>query len=314
MSTTWRLLPQLLLPLLLILFQLQTTEAIWFPWYFHRYGFEAHSHGATTKVLPSGKAEKTTPISKSSNAGSATCPPGYQLKERTPATCPPGYQLKSKSAACPSESRLCDDNPLVMQLARLYVVSPERIVLLLAQPMLMEACEEISDVVDHIRSATSNCFISDDNIYGKLADGLKYYKEEVCDGGADSSSSNKKRCASLNEAHSCLKELRTDMIECEAPADWYEQRNATKVCQTFNDVLDCYYTRGAMLCGLEAARHLRSFAGDSMKRSMIHACDVNRRLPRVMDPMPVITAASTNSLNVLLASSFVSLHIIDIFI
>ncbi|XP_064542167.1 uncharacterized protein LOC135431145 [Drosophila montana] len=309
MSTTWRLFPQLLL--VLILFELQTTEAIWFPWYFHRYGFEAHSRpGAPTKVLPSAKPE-----SKSSKDGSATCPPGYQLKETTAATCPPGYQLKSKSGAVLSVNRLCDDNPVVMQLARLYVVSPERIVLLLAQPMLMESCEEISDVVDHIRAATSNCFLSDDNIYGKLAEGLKYYKAEVCDADADSSSSsNRKRCASLNEAHSCLKELRTDMIECEAPADWYEQRNATKVCQTFNDVLDCYYTRGAMLCGLEAARHLRSFAGDSMKRSMIHACDVNRRLPRVMDPMPVITAASTNSLNVLLASSFVSLHIIYIFI
>ncbi|XP_023163081.2 uncharacterized protein LOC111594144 [Drosophila hydei] len=201
--------------------------------------------------------------------------------------------LKSKGPDDANEAHLCDDNPLVMQLARLYVISPERIVLLLAEPMLVESCEEISDVLDRINSATSNCIVAADNIYGKLAEGLSYYKSEVCDGA------DRKRQASLNGAHSCLKELRTDMIECEGPADWYEKPNVDKVCKAFNDVLDCYYTRSALLCGLDAAWQLRSFAGDSMKRAMINNCEVNKRLPRVPDAMPVFGLSSSNSFNIL---------------
>lgn len=312
MLIAWRLLPLMLL----VLAPLQPTLAIWFPWYFHRYGFEPHSsrHGAAINVPPSAGSEKAaTPAATGSETSTSkpiqgkgeshVCPPGYQLKDKSSATCPPGYRLRGKDSSVGQKTHLCDDNPLVMQLARLYVISPERIVLLLAQPMLVESCEEISDVLDRISSATSNCIVAEDNIYGKLADGLSYYKSEVCDGV------NRKRQARLNEAHNCLKELRTDMIECEGPADWYEKRNATRVCRAFNDVLDCYYTRSAMLCGRDAARLLRSFAGDSMKRAMINNCEVNRRLPRVADAMPAFSVAcpTTNYLNILLAFTFIIL-------
>ncbi|EDW03640.1 GH10396 [Drosophila grimshawi] len=261
--------------------KLQATQAIWFPWYYHHYGFESHSNRHGGKTTPAGATDKSTAVTNKPNKDCfKTCPPGYELRPKDAVTCPPGYQLKGKTGVV-SALRTCNDNALVLQLARLYVVSPERIVLLLAQPQLKESCAEIADVLDRIRGATSNCMLADDNIYAKLADGLKYYKEEVCDGGA-----NKKRCACLTEAHSCFKDLRTDMIECEGPADWYEKRNANKVCQSFNDILDCYYTRGALLCGLEAAQQLRSFAADSMRRAMILSCDVNKRLPHVTDPMP----------------------------
>ncbi|ALC39931.1 CG4891 [Drosophila busckii] len=256
--------------LLLLLLHGQGAQSIWFPWYFHRYGLEPHSarHGG-----------------RGGSGGKTPCPPGYELRSsKGPSGGGTGGKAKGPSS-------LCDDNPLVMQLARLYLVSPERIVLLLAQPLMLETCAEINDVLEHIESATSSCVLTDDNIYGKLRDGLSYYKTEVCDGGGEDGS-NRKRCTDLNEAHNCIKELRTDMIECEAPADWYEWHNATKVCQNFNDVLDCYYTRTAMLCGLDAAKQLRSFAGDSMGRALVHKCVVNKRLPRVSDPMPNLSAAS----------------------
>lgn len=312
MLITWRVLPLMLL----ILGPRQTARAIWFPWYFHCYGFEPHGscHGGAVRVPPSAEADKaatptttttttgigaTTSKTKSGKGEANVCPPGYQLKEQRPVTCPPGYRLKSKGPDDANEAHLCDDNPLVMQLARLYVISPERIVLLLAEPMLVESCEEVSDVLDRINSATSNCIVAADNIYGKLAEGLSYYKSEVCDGA------DRKRQASLSGAHSCLKELRTDMIECEGPADWYEKPNVDKVCKAFNDVLDCYYTRSALLCGLDAAWQLRSFAGDSMKRAMINNCEVNKRLPRVPDAMPVFGLSSSNSFNILLAFTFI---------
>lgn len=256
MSPGWRLLAY---QLLLILTQLDSMHAVWFPWYFRRNGFDFYGMG------------RGFAANCGSNKGS----------------CPPGYKLKDQKAS----ENVCDDNPVVMQLARLYVVSPERIVLLLAQPMVVEACEEVADVLTHIQSVTSNCKFADDNIYAKLTNGLRYYKAEVCDG----SSCNKKRCTSLSEAHSCIRELRTDMIECEAPADWYENRNVSQVCKAFNDILDCYYIRSAMLCGLQAARQLRSFAADSMKRAMTHSCDVRKRLPKVKDPMILMGAQALKS-------------------
>ncbi|KAI8043825.1 uncharacterized protein LOC128261525 [Drosophila gunungcola] len=276
-----------LLLLLQLLGNLESSQAIWFPWYFQRYGLVPHSfrHGGGHK-------------NQTHHSGS-TCPPGYEPKSSA-------SKLTGEMVGCEhaggsigggsgsGSERLCDDNPVLMQLARLYVVSPERIVLLLAQPSLTASCDEIADVLGNIQRSMRNCVLEPDNIYGRLADGLSYFRTEVCDGG---DGSNRKRCTGLQESHNCLRELRTDMIECEAPADWYERRNATKVCHIFNDVLDCYYTRAALLCGLESAKQLRSFAGDSMGRAMIHKCEVNKRLPRVDNAMPIheATGAGTTS-------------------
>ncbi|EDW77399.1 uncharacterized protein Dwil_GK18899 [Drosophila willistoni] len=269
----------------LLLLYLDQTRAIWFPWYFHKYGLESHSlrhHGdATSGAQQPGKVPGAPPKPNKSGKDKG------KEKGKTSDTCPPGYEhrppnSKSKTANT-SGAQFCDDNPILLQLARLYAVSPERIVLLLAQPSLMDSCGEIADVLSHIQASTRDCLVAEDNIYGKLTNGLDYFKTEVCDGG---DGSNRKRCTHLTDAHNCIKELRTDMIECEAPADWYERKNSTKVCQQFNDILDCYYTRTAMLCGLEPAKQLRSFAGDNMRRSMIHSCSVNKRLPRVDDVMP----------------------------
>ncbi|KAH8353211.1 hypothetical protein KR084_009670 [Drosophila pseudotakahashii] len=259
-----------LLLLLQLLGNLETGQAIWFPWYFQRYGLAPHStrHGGGHK-----------------NKTDSSCPPGYEPKSPA-AKLMGGMGGCEQSAGTRDKGRLCDDNPVLMQLARLYVVSPERIVLLLAQPSLTDSCAEITEVLGNIRKSMRNCILAPDNIYGRLTDGLAYFQTEVCDGG---DGSNRKRCTGLQESHNCLRELRTDMIECEAPADWYERRNATKVCHIFNDVLDCYYTRAALLCGIEVAKQLRSFAGDSMGRAMVHRCEVNRRLPRVDNAMPIST-------------------------
>ncbi|KAH8279949.1 hypothetical protein KR054_011807, partial [Drosophila jambulina] len=244
-----------LLLLLQLLSHLERGQAMWFPWYFQRYGLEPHSsrHGGGSK--------------------NQTCPPGYELRG-------PSFQVMGEGQP---KTALCNDNPVLQQLARLYVVSPERIVLLLSQPSLTQSCAEISDVLSKIQSAMHNCVLAPDNMYGRLAEGLRYFRREVCDGG---DGSNRKRCTGLQDSHNCLRELRTDMIQCEAPADWYERRNSTRVCHIYNDVLDCYYTRAALLCGLESAKQLRSFAGDTMGRAMVHKCEVKKRLPRVDNAMP----------------------------
>ncbi|KAH8239008.1 hypothetical protein KR038_011956 [Drosophila bunnanda] len=257
MATKWAA----LLLLLQLLGHLEIGQAMWFPWYFQRYGLEPHSnrHGGGHQ--------------------NQSCPPGYEPRG-------PSGQVRGQgegSVAGPAPKAVCNDNPVLQQLARLYVVSPERIVLLLSQPSLSDSCAEINDVLGKIQSSMQNCVLAPDNMYGRLADGLRYFRSEVCDGG---DGSNRKRCVGLQDSHNCFRELRTDMIECEAPADWYERRNATKVCHIYNDVLDCYYTRAALLCGLESAKELRSFAGDTMRKAMLHKCEVKKRLPRVDNAMP----------------------------
>ncbi|XP_017151258.1 uncharacterized protein LOC108161494 [Drosophila miranda] len=277
--------------LLMVLIQLPICQAIWFPWYFHRYGLEPHSArhkgpgGGTAAAVPSGKqpmpADGAQPgTNKNNSKGGSTCPPGYEPKD------PKAVREAG------STTRICDDNPVLMQLARLYVVSPERIVLLLAQASLVDSCAEIYDVLGNIHAATSNCVLAPDNIYAKLSDGLDYFKEVVC--ATDCEASPRKRFAGLLESQNCIREMRTDMIECEAPPDWYETQNKSKLCQIYNDVLDCYYTRAAMLCGIESAKQLRSFAADSMGRAMNHKCEVSKKLPRVDNAMPSMTSTSSH--------------------
>ncbi|XP_022218953.2 uncharacterized protein LOC111071755 [Drosophila obscura] len=273
--------------LLMVLINLQMSEGIWFPWYFHRYGLEPHSArhkglgGGTAPAIPSAKQP-----GPASGAKQGTSKDKGKDKNKGGPTCPPGYEPKDPKAVreAGSTTRICDDNPVLMQLARLYVVSPERIVLLLAQPSLVDSCAEIRDVLSNIHSATSKCVLAPDNIYGKLSDGLDYFKEVVCE--SDCEGSTRKRFAGLLESQNCIREMRTDMIECEAQPDWYETRNKSKLCQIYNDVLDCYYTRAAMLCGIESAKQLRSFAADSMGRAMNHKCEVSKKLPRVDNAMP----------------------------
>lgn len=73
--------------LLLILSLLDSMQTVWFPWYFRRNGFDFYGMG---------------------RGFAANCGPNK-------AACPPGYKLKDPK----NSDRLCDDNPVVLQLARL---------------------------------------------------------------------------------------------------------------------------------------------------------------------------------------------------
>ncbi|KAH8273685.1 hypothetical protein KR018_008854, partial [Drosophila ironensis] len=259
--------------LLQLLILVGPGAAIWFPWYFHRYGLS---------LEVSCDGDSHTKVS---------CPPGYELRYPSAGQADPhpasakGSEPDSKeNLNTVGKRRVCEDNPMLIQLARVYVVSPERIVLLLTEPSLPDSCEEVEEVLRNIRASTKDCVMTPSNIYGKLADGLDFFRKEVCEPLCDG---NRKRSTRLTDAHDCIRELRTDMIECEAPADWYERSNKTKVCHIFNDVLDCYYTRAALLCGVKPAKELRSFAGDCMNQAMVHQCPVKRQLPHVDNAMPL---------------------------
>lgn len=175
----------------------------------------------------------------------------------------------------------CDENQLLLQLARLYVTSPERIISLLSSKSLKSTCQEISDVLQHINATLSDSIpLPKENLYMKLNSGLDYFNSFICLYNPSSRGSH------LTRHLECIQELHDDLIECEGPPDWFEKSNAAVVCQYYNDIINCNYVKAAMLCGLKPALMLRTFSDEIMKKVVMLKCKVSRSLPHVDDPMP----------------------------
>lgn len=76
---------------------------------------------------------------------------------------------------------VCDENLLILQLARLYATSPERIILLLATNSISKTCLEVSKVLEQINHTVSECApLPSENLYIKLYNGLDYYNSYIC--------------------------------------------------------------------------------------------------------------------------------------
>lgn len=70
---------------------------------------------------------------------------------------------------------------MVLQLARLRVISPERIVLLITKHSIAETCQEVTDVVNHINYTLEHSIpLPQDNLYMKLYNSLNYYNSYTC--------------------------------------------------------------------------------------------------------------------------------------
>ena len=70
---------------------------------------------------------------------------------------------------------------MILQLARLYITSPERIVLLLTSTSLRNTCERVSDVLIIINKTLSECIpLAKDNLYMRLTSGLDYFNTQIC--------------------------------------------------------------------------------------------------------------------------------------
>ncbi|XP_037933965.1 uncharacterized protein LOC119668504 [Teleopsis dalmanni] len=174
----------------------------------------------------------------------------------------------------------CDGNQLLLQLANLYIVSPERIVLLLTTESYNDTCEDLRSMLTHINATLSTCVpLPTAKLYLKLRDGSEYFDKHIC----CNLDTKKKHIVNY---HPCLVELRDDLIDCEGPPDWFEQKNKKAVCQDLVDVVNCYYIKAAMLCGKKAAKLLREFSINVLKHVIMCDCHVPSSLPYVCDAMP----------------------------
>ncbi|KNC22491.1 hypothetical protein FF38_07231, partial [Lucilia cuprina] len=179
---------------------------------------------------------------------------------------------------------VCDEKKLILQLARLYIISPERIILLLTRKSLNKECLKVADVLQHINSTISVSIpLPVDNLYMKLYNSLDYYNSYVCLYNPNTRGNLEFLCkirnlkssklsimyhdlSDLINYHECLTELHEDLLDCEGPPDWFEKTNEAIVCQYYNEIINCHYIKAALLCGLKPALMLRTFSNEIMKR------------------------------------------------
>ncbi|TMW51494.1 hypothetical protein DOY81_003399 [Sarcophaga bullata] len=175
----------------------------------------------------------------------------------------------------------CDEKQLILQLARLYVTSPERIVLLLTSISLRNTCERVSDILHNINQTLTECVpLAHDNLYMRLTCGLDYFNTQICLNTMHSDKSF------LRIQRECISELHEDLLECEGPPDWFEKSNKEVVCEYYQDIINCNYIKAAMLCGLKPAVMLRTFTSEVINRILTFKCKLSRSLPYVDNPMP----------------------------
>lgn len=194
--------------------------------------------------------------------------------------------VEDKDAECPDAApsppkELCDENQIMLHLAKMYIVSPERVLMLLTTDSLEDTCKRISEEMEKIKMTQEGCIpLSSENLYMKLLKTFKYFDAEIC---PPDSRLRKK----LDKTGDCLRELKEEFLSCEGSPDWYENMNDTVRCQSLNEIANCNYVRTAMLCGLEPAAVLRGFTTELFMQALPSKtkCKVTRSLPLVEDPM-----------------------------
>lgn len=73
------------------------------------------------------------------------------------------------------------ENQVLLQLARLYIVSPERIILLITRPSIRQTCNEVREVLKHVNVTLEEARIHRvNNLYLNLYRGLDYYHDFIC--------------------------------------------------------------------------------------------------------------------------------------
>lgn len=88
---------------------------------------------------------------------------------------------KSKES-CESAKEVCDENQLMLQLAKLYIISPERIILQLTCSTVTEMCKELKLVLNKLNQQFQTCMpLPKDNLYMKLLAGAHVLNQNICE-------------------------------------------------------------------------------------------------------------------------------------
>lgn len=89
--------------------------------------------------------------------------------------------LKEDKENAEAKKECCDENQLMLQLAKLYIISPERIILQLTYSSVNDICKELKLVLNKLDQQFLNCLpLPKDNLYMKLLEGARILNEKVC--------------------------------------------------------------------------------------------------------------------------------------
>ncbi|XP_063702412.1 uncharacterized protein LOC134832350 [Culicoides brevitarsis] len=153
-------------------------------------------------------------------------------------------QLKVKR-----QTRICDENTLMLNLATLEIKSPDRIISMTSAGNFYEYCQKIKKNLVVTDALLKHCvpLEQDDNLFIRLINGTRKFHNLTC-----SVDSKYHKC--LDKHMTCLEQLHEEFLECEGPDDWYEETRG--ICEKYQTILNCNYFKVSELCGLEAAHYI----------------------------------------------------------
>lgn len=88
---------------------------------------------------------------------------------------------KSKEG-CEASKEVCDENQLMLQLAKLYIISPERIILQMTCSTVTDMCKELKLLLNKLNQQFQTCvLLPKDNLYMKLLAGAHVLNQKICE-------------------------------------------------------------------------------------------------------------------------------------
>ncbi|KAJ6633822.1 hypothetical protein Bhyg_17895, partial [Pseudolycoriella hygida] len=176
---------------------------------------------------------------------------------------------------------ICDENKLMLRLATMKVISPERIVLMFTTDNLLDLCRKLDANINEVKHEYKSCVpLKRDNLYWMLFQGVETMHSKVCN-----CTKPGKLLKNLLDNRDCIVELREEYIDCEGPADWFEKENRTNLCEIYHDILNCQFVKTAELCGMDVAYSLRILTKTVFDGSLLVKCNVGEP-PNIDSPMP----------------------------
>lgn len=175
-----------------------------------------------------------------------------------------------------AQMKACDENRLIEYLAKIQVINPESILTLATVDEPQTVCEMLSESIDRFNEYFKSCKLDKKkNVYVQLTKGIDALNEKLCN--------DRKFHEEFVYHVECYRDLGEEYKDCEGPADWYEDQEQDRLCRTFRNIADCYYTKTVAICSKDAAHLFREMATGVIGRVLEKSCSNLDKDPKI-DP------------------------------
>lgn len=153
---------------------------------------------------------------------------------------------------------ICNENELLLHLSSLEIIGPDRIVTLIAAENVNDFCIKLNTTLEAVASELKNCVVlSQENLYLHLLNGTQVINRMLCH--------NEKFRKSYQKYEECIQQLYDEYRDCEGYADWFEDTDIQRLCQTYNSIISCNFYKTAEVCGVKAAHFIHYFGREVFK-------------------------------------------------